>query len=96
MPGIIALKSRFAPNGTFSAPAVCLLPNETCRASSSRDLYLRKTLALAIHMNGSYVPILLKNSIKMKVCFSANNQAIMNFPQQLVCEFTSGSVGRDR
>jgi hypothetical protein len=25
--------------------------------------------------------ILLKNSIKMTVCFSANNQTIKNFPQ---------------
>jgi hypothetical protein len=45
--------------------------------------------------NDCNVPILLKNSMKMEVYFSANNQTIMNFPQELVCELTSRSVGRD-
>jgi hypothetical protein len=30
--------------------------------------------------SGSYRPILLKNSIKMEGCFSAENQSILDFP----------------
>jgi len=46
---------------------------------------------LSMHV-GSWL-ILLKSSIKLESCFSVNNQKIMNFPQQPVGEFTSGSVG---
>jgi hypothetical protein len=36
-----------------------------------------------------YVPILLKNSIKMEACFSAEKQSILNFSQHWPCKLTS-------
>ena len=58
--------------------------------------YLALVAGFSFDARVSSGQILLKNSIKLEVCFSANNQTIMNFLQQLVCGLTSGSVGRDR
>ena len=63
-----------APKGRGSV--VCRLQKPGLRFQVTA---MEKTDPQIHYVRDGYVPILLKNSIKMEDCFSAINQTIMNF-----------------
>ena len=78
--------AHFQQNLPFSA--VEIISSSVRSGSWGADHFLR--------LNGSKGQILLKNSVKMEGCFSAEKQSILNFSQHWLCELTSCFVERDR